>query len=314
MSTINFKEFHIDYDEFEEFNLIRMGGSGVVGKARWIKHNKYIILKQIVPKENEPENKEFAKELSNNANVTCVMHHLALTAAPQVLFLVLDYADLGDLEFYLSNNNDLKWEKKIYIVREIVCGLNFLHSKKILHRDLHAGNMLIKSSSSEYGIEVLITDFGLSKVASSQSVYDYPSDIYSLGVIMWVISNNGKKIFANVGDTEVISKIINGEREKPIDYIYNTIHEKDMISGKLWKETISNENTTILHVEPNELPLTNNISKNIDIKKVINDINDLPDETVDLIAQIPKIRNIVLNQKNLDKLKEILAHKWNNHR
>ena len=45
----------------------------------------------------------------------------------------------------------------------ILLGLDFLHSKKIFHRDLKPGNILI--DEEEYGMKILkIGDFGISKM------------------------------------------------------------------------------------------------------------------------------------------------------
>ena len=45
----------------------------------------------------------------------------------------------------------------------ILLGLDFLHSKKIFHRDLKPGNILV--DEEEYGMTILkIGDFGISKM------------------------------------------------------------------------------------------------------------------------------------------------------
>ncbi|CAG8670045.1 197_t:CDS:2, partial [Racocetra fulgida] len=90
-------------------------------------------------------------------------------------YLVLEYAELGDLRYYLNHSN-LDWDKKVDIARQVVCGLFFLHENEILHRDLHTKNVVIKNDESDesdesfkYGIRVTITDFGLSKVIPRNS-------------------------------------------------------------------------------------------------------------------------------------------------
>jgi serine/threonine protein kinase len=50
---------------------------------------------------------------------------------------VLEYANEGNLRDYLKKKfNSLKWSDKIQMALDITCGLKFLHSKEIIHRDL----------------------------------------------------------------------------------------------------------------------------------------------------------------------------------
>ena len=58
--------------------------------------------------------------------------------------MVLEYANEGDLRSYLENNfTSLKWKDKIQMALDITCGLKYLHSKNIIHRDLVNQQQLI---------------------------------------------------------------------------------------------------------------------------------------------------------------------------
>ena len=51
--------------------------------------------------------------------------------------MVLQYANQGNLREYLKENfPSLLWKDKIKMALDITCGLQYLHSKKIIHRDL----------------------------------------------------------------------------------------------------------------------------------------------------------------------------------
>ncbi|CAG8556186.1 3263_t:CDS:2 [Dentiscutata erythropus] len=296
----------IDHSEFGDPVHVRYGGSGVVTRAQWKKRNKEIILKQIVPYESalaKSENQELAKELkafhsikdslTSEIGRNNVIEFLGVSINKGNFFLVLEYADLGNLRDYLMLNKTLDWERRINIVRQVTCGLYFLHKNEILHRDLHIGNVVIKSDkNSKFDIKVLITDFGVSKVITRQSVssqaikgcitfmdpfilnaltatygekYNYPSDIYSLGMTMYAISNDKLLADENIPVIELVKKI-NGIRENPmadstqsyvdlytkcmdddpnnrptIEYVYDSIHKEEIISGKKWGETIQSQ-------------------------------------------------------------------------
>ena len=49
----------------------------------------------------------------------------------------MQYANEGNLREYLKGNFiKLQWADKLYIAKEIVLGLLFLHENNIIHRDL----------------------------------------------------------------------------------------------------------------------------------------------------------------------------------
>ncbi|KAF0506301.1 kinase-like protein [Gigaspora margarita] len=296
----------IKYEEFENFKPLTIGGASVIQKAVWTTKKKDVVLKQVVPdaeKIEQSEHEELVKEInafhSINNNINDTDHKYIIEffgisslelkdslSVREEFFLVLEYAEKGDLRTYLIQNR-LNWEHKINIARHITCGLRFLHKNEILHRDLHTGNVVIKNDSSQFGnIRAVITDFGLSRVVSRHSIsnqrvkgrikfidpiifieldkrfgeiYDYHSDIYSLGVIMWEISSNGRRISKENDYTELY-KILHGMREQPvagstltyvklyekcwdgnptnrpnIDRVYELIHKDDVISGEKWK-------------------------------------------------------------------------------
>ncbi|UZO22864.1 uncharacterized protein OCT59_015213 [Rhizophagus irregularis] len=65
--------------------------------------------------------------------------------------MVLDYAEEGSLRNYLDNNYcELSWRDKIRCLRSIAGGLENIHYKEIIHRDLHVdANPLNRPSSNE---------------------------------------------------------------------------------------------------------------------------------------------------------------------
>ena len=51
--------------------------------------------------------------------------------------IVLRYANQGNLREYLKKKfPSLQWRDKIQMALDITCGLKYLHSKKIIYRDL----------------------------------------------------------------------------------------------------------------------------------------------------------------------------------
>ena len=115
--------------------------------------------------------------------------------------LVLKLED-SDLRFYLKQNHELlRWENRLYIMKCICLGLKSIHSRDLIHKDLHMGNILHSDSNGQSF--TYISDFGFCMPANenySEKIYGVipymapeillgkpytkESDIYSLGIII----------------------------------------------------------------------------------------------------------------------------------
>ena len=129
------------------------------------------------------------------------------------LGIVMEYMALGSLEGLMSKKV-LSPELKIRYVREICYGMRYLHSEKIIHRDLKLSNVLVVSDDVGCsGVICKISDFGTSRdvdmkstLSMSQSMtmtnnigtplymapeilsgvghYSMKADVYSYGILM----------------------------------------------------------------------------------------------------------------------------------
>ncbi|KAF0503052.1 kinase-like protein [Gigaspora margarita] len=83
-----------------------------------------------------------------------------------------------------QNRFKFEWKKLIKCANELTLGLEYLHKKGIIHRDLHSKNILINED------KILIADFGISKHVNDASTtsailgmpaYIEPQCFFSLG-------------------------------------------------------------------------------------------------------------------------------------
>ncbi|CAG8481401.1 17519_t:CDS:2 [Racocetra persica] len=182
-----------EIDDKTEF--VDTGGSGVITRAKWIEKNITVVLKAVaVSEETNSDNDEFIKEIKAFHNIGLVVSSItneetslkgeikekaSLVGYENVikfygvsrdesddLYLILEYANHGNLRYFLSQNT-LNWEQKVNIARQVTGGLYFLHKNGILHRDLHTKNVLIQKDGDD--IRAIITDFGLAKVIPRNS-------------------------------------------------------------------------------------------------------------------------------------------------
>jgi serine/threonine protein kinase len=146
--------------------------------------------------------------------------------------MVLEYAKNGSLRNYLDKNcNKLSWEKKIRDLCDVAKGLESIHKNKLLHRDLHSGNILMGNDT------IYITDMGLCKpadyntseyaksmygvlpyiapeVLSGRSHYTNASDIYSFGIIMYEVISELPPYYDLSHDNNLAIKICKGLRPR----------------------------------------------------------------------------------------------------
>ncbi|RIA88333.1 kinase-like domain-containing protein [Glomus cerebriforme] len=226
-----------EYNEFSDVKKVANGAFGTVYRTYW-KCEIELALKEIDIPVKDNVNR-FLRELKSLIEVSShpnINKFLGITKEPSSnnYIMVLEYANQGNLREYLKNNfKSLQWNDKARMAVDIASGLRWLHSKEIIHRDLHSKNILIHNN------RLLIADFGLSKQLSGEItsdstddgmvpyidpqcykvdkyVRDKKSDIYSLGVLLWEIAS-GYPPFLDISYFAVIRKISDGDREQLIE-------------------------------------------------------------------------------------------------
>lgn len=97
------------------------------------------------------------------------------------IYIFLEYVPGGSISSLLSQYQYFDEPLVKYFTRQILSGLQYLHTRNILHRDIKAGNVLIDFS----GI-CKITDFGLSK-NQQEGAYDPMANNSTMrGTVFWM--------------------------------------------------------------------------------------------------------------------------------
>lgn len=146
------------------------------------------------------------------------------------IWIVMELAKHGEMRAYLqSNKHRLDLATLIQYAYQLSTALSYLESKKFVHRDIAARNVLVSSHDC-----VKLGDFGLSRWVEDHSYYKASrgklpikwmapesinfrrftaaSDVWMFGVCMWEILMLGVKPFQGVKNNDVIGRIEDGER------------------------------------------------------------------------------------------------------
>ncbi|XP_034017166.1 focal adhesion kinase 1-like isoform X12 [Thalassophryne amazonica] len=146
------------------------------------------------------------------------------------VWIIMELCTLGELRSFLQvRKYSLDLATLILFAYQLSTALAYLESKRFVHRDIAARNVLVSSLDC-----VMLADFGLSRYMEDSSYYKASkgklpikwmapesinfrrftsaSDVWMFGVCMWEILMYGIKPFQGVKNNDVIGRIENGER------------------------------------------------------------------------------------------------------
>ncbi|RLN48798.1 hypothetical protein BBJ29_004560 [Phytophthora kernoviae] len=220
-------DWFIEWYELADEKYFDQGGFGEVWRAKWL--NSDVVVKRVIM------DNEFTSTNNNRSGQRQMFQHeMALWFKlnhPHVVklfggchvgtpFFVCEEAKNGPLNKYLKQHPDEIWQK----LYEATLGLEYLHARSIVHRDLKCDNILVGSDGN-----AKLADFGLSAFAKTvdqgklsaatrwvapeclgESQASCASDIYSLGMCI-IQAVSGKYPWGNLGDMAVKYYVRKGE-------------------------------------------------------------------------------------------------------
>lgn len=161
--------------------LIGRGSFGSVYLALNVTTGEMLAVKQVQVARNSEGIGAFYKEVETmkDLNHLNIVQYLGFEQNKTTCSLFLEYVAGGSISMCMKLFGRFEEPLIRFITRQVLLGLEYLHSNGILHRDLKADNLLLEMDGT-----CKILDFGISK--KSQDIYANNAEMSMQGTVFWM--------------------------------------------------------------------------------------------------------------------------------
>ena len=198
------------------------------------------------------------------------------------LLINMEYIKYGTLSKWMKSKPKIKEEDASLILSSVLSAVEYMHSKHICHRDIKPENIMFSEENNLSSIKII--DFGLSAqhfnyltnneycgtfiyMAPEQiekKLYHYSVDIWSIGILMFMLLNGGKHPFYQKNDKkeDFIKKIKIGKLNfiNKLSFMAKHLNQKLCEVNPSWRYSahLANKHPWITRNPNDEVPLTFN--------------------------------------------------------
>lgn len=251
-------------NRYELLEIIGVGGTAVVYKAKCHRLNRYVAVK--ILKDEFAQDEEFRRKFHDEAQAVAMLSHpnivnvYDVSRSGSVEYIVMELIDGITLKEYLSRRGQLSPKEVTVFATQIARALEHAHSHNIIHRDIKPQNIMLLRDGT-----VKVADFGIAHFTNSDNTYckgeaigsvhyvspeqakgsfvDNRTDLYSLGVVMYEMIT-GRLPFEGDTPVSIALQHINSIALPPSVFAENVPPQLEEITMKAMNPSLSKRYTS----------------------------------------------------------------------
>ncbi len=222
---------HLERHPFQDYRYSKKLGEGsfsAVYKASVMQDDtRKVAIKEI---EVKKLNKQQLTELNVEMNILSQLHHpnivslIGVYSLAEKKFMVMEYLRGGDLLNAVCRRDFYTEGDARRIMREITAALQYMHERKVIHRDVKPENLILSEKALDSPVKIV--DFGFATIETDSlkkgsrylcgtpgymapevirdRAYSTKTDIWSLGVVLYILLSGLMPFSTDQQDTKLV--------------------------------------------------------------------------------------------------------------